>query len=186
MLSWLMLVIFFPWSLYFCFKYALEYERVLIFRMGRLQQRARGPGLYFILPCIDSTVKVDLRVTTFDVPPQEILTKDSLSVNVDAVVFYYIFDAIASVNQVENVHRSTHLLGQTMLRNVLGTKTLQEILADREGISHKLQVVLDKATDIWGVKVDRVEIQQVKIPPQLLRSMAAEAESAREAKAKVS
>ncbi|PFX28160.1 Mechanosensory protein 2 [Stylophora pistillata] len=163
-----------------------EYERAVIFRLGRLLPGgAKGPGLFFILPCMDSYQKVDLRTVSFDVPPQEILTKDSVTVAVDAVVYFRIHDATMSITNVENANRSTRLLAQTTLRNVLGTKNLSEILADREVISHVMQSSLDEGTDPWGVKVERVEVKDVRLPQQLQRAMAAEAEASREARAKV-
>lgn len=163
-----------------------EYERAVIFRLGRLLPGgAKGPGMFFILPCIDSYQKVDLRTVSFDVPPQEILTKDSVTVAVDAVVYFRIYNATMSITNVENANRSTRLLAQTTLRNVLGTKNLSEILMERDTISHTMQSSLDEATDPWGVKVERVEVKDVRLPQQLQRAMAAEAEAAREARAKV-
>lgn len=128
---------------------------------------------------------VDLRTITFDIPPQEILTKDSVTVSVDAVIYYKVFDAMISVANVENAHHSTRLLAQTTLRNVLGTKRLSEILSERDVISSSMQSVLDDATEAWGIKVERVEIKDVRLPVQLQRAMAAEAEATREARAKV-
>lgn len=185
-LSIFLFVCTFPLSLLFTLKIVQEYERAVIFRLGRLLPGgAKGPGLFFILPCIDSYQKVDLRTVSFDVPPQEILTKDSVTVAVDAVVYFRIHDATTSITNVENANRSTRLLAQTTLRNVLGTKNLSEILADREHISHTMQASLDDATDPWGVKVERVEVKDVRLPQQLQRAMAAEAEASREARAKV-
>ncbi|KAJ3589181.1 hypothetical protein NHX12_010028 [Muraenolepis orangiensis] len=163
-----------------------EYERAVIFRLGRITDRkAKGPGIFFILPCTDSIIKVDLRTVSFDIPPQEILTKDSVTVSVDGVVYFRVSDPISSVANVSNADLSTRLLAQTTLRNVLGTKNLSELLSDREGISHSMQSSLDEATDPWGIKVERVEIKDVKLPHQLQRAMAAEAEASREARAKV-
>ena len=146
---------------------------------------ARGPGIFFILPCIDTYAKVDLRTVSFDVPPQEILTKDSVTVAVDAVVYYRISNATIAITNVEDYGRSTRLLAATTLRNVLGTKNLSEILSEREGISHIMQSTLDDATDPWGVKVERVEVKDVRLPVQMQRAMAAEAEASRDARAKV-
>ncbi len=118
-----------------------EYGRAVIFRLGRnLSGGAKGPGLFFILPCIENITTLDLRTITFDVPPQEILTKDSVTVTVDAVVYYRIFDPVLSVNKVANAQYSTRLLAATSLRNILGTKTLQEILVDKESIAHHMKV----------------------------------------------
>ncbi|KJH42030.1 SPFH/Band 7/PHB domain protein [Dictyocaulus viviparus] len=141
-------------------------------------------GIFFIIPCIDTYRKVDLRVLSFEVPPQEILSKDSVTVAVDAVVYFRISNATISVTNVEDAARSTKLLAQTTLRNILGTKTLAEMLSDREAISHQMQTTLDEATEPWGVKVERVEVKDVRLPVQLQRAMAAEAEAAREARAK--
>lgn len=136
-----------------------EYERAVIFRLGRLRSGgARGPGIFFIIPCIDDYCKVDLRTVSFDVPPQEVLTKDSVTVSVDAVVYYRISDPLNAVIQVENYSHSTRLLAATTLRNVLGTRNLSEVLTEREAISHTMQATLDEATDPWGVKVERVEM----------------------------
>uniref|UniRef100_A0A3Q3FAL9 Podocin n=1 Tax=Labrus bergylta TaxID=56723 RepID=A0A3Q3FAL9_9LABR len=166
-------LILFPITIWFCLKIVQEYERAVIFRLGRITDRkAKGPGIFFVLPCTDSFVKVDLRTVSFDIPPQEILTKDSVTVCVDGVVYFRVSDPIASV-------------AQTTLRNVLGTKNLSELLSDREGIAHSMQSSLDEATDDWGIKVERVEIKDVKLPHQLQRAMAAEAEASREARAKV-
>jgi erythrocyte band 7 integral membrane protein len=175
-----------PFSLCVCFKVVQEYERAVIFRLGRLLHGgSRGPGIFFVLPCIESYQKVDLRTITLSVPPQEVLTKDSVTVSVDAVVYYRVSNATVSVANVENAHHSTRLLAQTTLRNILGTKNLHEILSDRESISGSMQVVLDEATTAWGIKVERVEIKDARLPVQLQRAMAAEAEAAREARAKV-
>ncbi|KAF5292082.1 hypothetical protein FQR65_LT11348 [Abscondita terminalis] len=158
----------------------------VIFRLGRLKKgEARGPGIFFVLPCIDSYSKVDLRTVSFDVPAQEALTKDSVTVTVDAVVYYRIENPLHAIVKVSNYSHSTKLLSMTTLRNILGTKSLSEVLSDREAISHTMQTVLDEATDPWGVKVERVEIKDVSLPVQLQRAMAAEAEASREARAKV-
>lgn len=184
--SWFLVVITFPLSLCVCMKVVQEYERAVIFRLGRLLSGgAKGPGIFFVLPCIESYTKVDLRTVSFDVPPQEVLTKDSVTVSVDAVVYYRVSNATVSVANVENAHHSTRLLAQTTLRNVLGTKNLSEILSERESISNSMQTNLDEATDNWGIRVERVEIKDVRLPVQLQRAMAAEAEAAREARAKV-
>jgi len=176
----------FPFSLLICLKIVQEYERAVIFRVGRLVAgEARGPGIFFILPCIDNYLKIDLRVVSFDVPPQEILTRDSVTITVDAVTLFRISNPIASVCNVQDAQRSTKLLAQTTLRNELGTKNLSEVLLERESISQSIQRILDVATDPWGVKVERVEIKDVRLPQMLQRAMAAEAEASREARAKV-
>ncbi|CAE1251452.1 STOM [Acanthosepion pharaonis] len=169
-----------------CFKVVQEYERAVIFRLGRLLSGgAKGPGIFFVLPCIESYTKVDLRTLSFDVPPQEVLSRDSVTVSVDAVVYYRVSNPTISVANVENAHHSTRLLAQTTLRNMLGTKNLSEILADREAVSQGMQSALDEATENWGIHVERVAIKDVRLPVQLQRAMAAEAEASREAKAKV-
>ncbi|KAG7322307.1 hypothetical protein KOW79_013653 [Hemibagrus wyckioides] len=185
-LSTFFTVLLFPITIGISLKIVKEYERAVIFRLGRITARKpKGPGIFFIIPCTDSFVKVDMRTVSFDIPPQEILTKDSVTVSVDGVVYFRVSDPIASVANVTNADYSTRLLAQTTLRNVLGTKNLAEVLSDREGISHSMQMTLDDATDSWGIKVERVEIKDVKLPQQLQRAMAAEAEATREARAKV-
>ncbi|XP_048840495.1 stomatin-like isoform X2 [Brienomyrus brachyistius] len=185
-LSGIFVLLTFPISIFLCLKIVQEYERAVIFRLGRItDKKAKGPGIFFILPCTDSFVKVDMRTVSFDIPPQEILTKDSVTVSVDGVVYFRVSCPISSVANVSNADFSTRLLAQTTLRNVLGTKNLSELLSDREGISHSMQSTLDEATDSWGIKVERVEIKDVKLPQQLQRAMAAEAEATREARAKV-
>ncbi|XP_062514911.1 stomatin-like [Corticium candelabrum] len=184
--SLLIVLLTFPFSLFFCIKIVTEYERAVIFRLGRIiSGRGKGPGLIFILPCLDNIRKVDLRTVSFDIPPQQILTRDSVSAVVDAVVYYRIQNPTMSVAEVENVSLSTFLLAQTTLRNMLGTKTLAEILAEREAISHEMQKQLGEATDKWGVKVEIVEMKDVRLPQELQRAMAVEAAAAREARAKV-
>ncbi|XP_014672878.1 PREDICTED: mechanosensory protein 2-like [Priapulus caudatus] len=185
-LSYLVIGITLPFSLCFTLKVVQEYERAVIFRLGRLLPGgAKGPGIFFVVPCTDEYKKVDLRTMSFDVPPQEILSKDSVTVAVDAVIYFRIKNATASIVNVSNANASTRLLAATTLRNVLGTKTMAEILSDREHISHTMQSILDEASDPWGILVERVEIKDVRLPVQLQRAMAAEAEAAREARAKV-
>ncbi|XP_072400137.1 band 7 protein AGAP004871 isoform X4 [Diabrotica undecimpunctata] len=185
-LSWVVVVLTMPFSLMVCFKVVQEYERAVIFRLGRLLSGgAKGPGIFFILPCIDAYARVDLRTRTYDIPPQEVLTKDSVTVSVDAVVYYRVSNATVSIANVENAHHSTRLLAQTTLRNIMGQRPLHEILSERESISQHMKALLDEATDSWGINVERVEIKDVRLPIQLQRAMAAEAEAAREARAKV-
>ncbi|KAK7791972.1 hypothetical protein R5R35_010147 [Gryllus longicercus] len=184
--SVLLLILTLPFSLFISYKVVQEYERAVIFRLGRLRRGgARGPGIFFILPCIDTYCKVDLRTVSFDVPPQEVLTRDSVTVTVDAVVYYRVQSPLKATICVNNYSHSTRLLAATTLRNVLGTRNLSEILSEREAIAHTMQSSLDEATEPWGVKVERVEIKDVRLPVQLQRAMAAEAEAAREARAKV-
>jgi hypothetical protein len=148
-----------PLSLFFCVKVVKEYERAVIFRLGRLRSGgAKGPGIFFIVPCIDSYKKLDLRTVSFDVPPQEILSRDSVTLSVDAVVYYRVSNPTMATNNVEDYRHSTHLLAATTLRNVIGTKCLAQVLSEREQISHYMETTLDEATDPWGVKVERVEM----------------------------
>ncbi|CAH8450407.1 unnamed protein product [Schistosoma rodhaini] len=186
LLAYLAALLTLPFSLFMCLKVIAQYERAVVFRLGRLvSEIPKGPGLVFILPCLDNVKTIDLRTFTFNVPTQEVLTKDSVTVAVDAVVYYRIFDPVMSVVNVEDANRSTRLLAQTTLRNVLGTVDLYQLLTAREQIAHLMQDCLDTATETWGVKVERVDIKDVRLPIQLQRAMAAEAEAAREAKAKV-
>ncbi|XP_068601532.1 stomatin (EPB72)-like 3a [Brachionichthys hirsutus] len=185
-ISLIFIAVTFPLTIFMCVKIVKEYERAVIFRLGRITDRKpKGPGLFCVLPCTDNFVKVDLRTVSFDIPPQEILTKDSVTVSVDGVVYFRIHCPISAVANVSNAHSCTRLLAQTTLRNALGTKNLAELLSDREGISISMQESLDEATDPWGIKVERVEIKDVKLPQQLQRAMAAEAEATREARAKI-
>merc|ERR1719219_1772426 len=147
-ISMILVVVTLPFSLCYCVKVVQEYERAIIFRLGRLKQGgAVGPGLFFIIPCIDEIKVVDLRTITFDVPPQEILTKDSVTVQVDAVVYYNIRNPMAAVCKIENYANATKLLSATTLRNVLGTKTLSETLSERDSIAKDLKAQIDHATD---------------------------------------
>ncbi|CAH8435118.1 unnamed protein product [Schistosoma bovis] len=182
----LLIIITLPLSLIFCLKVVTHYERAVLFRLGRLvSATAKGPGLIFVLPCLDRYRVLDLRTFTFDVPTQEVLTKDSVTVVVNAVVYYRVRDPVRAVVNVEDANRATRVLGQTTLLNVLGTVNLEELLTAREDIAALMQECLDSVTEAWGVKVERVEIKDVRLPIQLQRAMAAEAESVREATAKV-
>merc|ERR1712029_1064176 len=155
-LSILLIILTFPFSLCVCLRMVQEYERAVIFRLGRIKEGGPvGPGLFFIIPCMDQIVVTDLRTISFDVPPQEILTKDSVTVAVDAVVYYKIQNPMSAVCNVTNASQSTRLSASTTLRNTLGTKTLQEILAEREGVAGQILEHLDAATDEWGIKVER-------------------------------
>ena len=167
--STLVFIVTLPFSLLCALKIVQEYERAVLFRIGRVDGGPRGPGIFFVYPCIDKIRVVDMRVRTYDVPPQEVLSKDSVTVTVDAVVYYRVADAAVATTKVENYDRSTHLLAATTLRTILGTKSLAEILSDREHISQSLSRMLDEATDPWGVKVERVEIKDVRLPMQMQR-----------------
>merc|ERR1712130_386628 len=182
----LITILLFPLTIFMAIKIIPEYQRAVIFRLGRIKGSAAvGPGLFFVIPCTDSFIPVDMRTVSFDIPPQEILTKDSVTIAVDAVVYYRISIPIDSVKNVENASESTKLLAQTTLRNILGTRTLAGILSERDAISGEMLTILDEATDPWGIKVERVEVKDVRLPQQLQRAMAAEAEAARDAKAKI-
>jgi regulator of protease activity HflC (stomatin/prohibitin superfamily) len=165
-------------------KIVKEYERGVIFRLGRLIG-AKGPGLFLIIPFVDGMVKIDLRVVTMDVPRQEVITKDNVTVGVDAVVYFRVVDAEAAVVKVLDHIRATSLISQTTLRNILGQSELDELLTQREKLNQMLQKIIDEQTDPWGVKVSIVEIKQVELPETMRRSMAAQAEAERERRAKV-
>jgi erythrocyte band 7 integral membrane protein len=178
-ISMILIICTFPFSLCVCVRMVQEYERAVIFRLGRIKRGgAVGPGLFFIIPCMDNIAVCDLRTVSFDVPPQEILTKDSVTVAVDAVVYYKIREPLAAVCNVADYAKSTKLLASTTLRTILGTKNLAEILSDREIIAKDILTHLDGATDPWGIQVERVEVKDVRLPQQLQRAMAAEAEAA--------
>ncbi len=161
-----------------------EYERGVIFRLGRIIP-TKGPGIIFIIPIIDKLVRISLRLVTFDVPPQDVITKDNVSIKVNAVIYYRVMDANKSIVEVENFSYATSQLAQTTLRSVCGQAELDELLAEREKISVHLQEILDKETDPWGIKVSKVEIKHIDLPPEMQRAMAKQAEAERERRAKV-
>ena len=161
-----------------------EYERGVILRLGRLVG-AKGPGFFLIIPFIDRMIKVDLRIVTMDVPPQDVITKDNVTVKVNAVVYFRVVDPEASVVKVLNHYQATSLISQTTLRNVLGQSELDELLTQREKLNQRLQQIVDEQTDPWGVKVSIVEIKDVELPESMRRSMAAQAEAERERRAKI-
>ncbi len=165
-------------------KIVTEYERGVIFRLGRLIG-AKGPGLFLIIPFIDRMLKVDLRVVTMDVPSQEVITKDNVTVRVNAVVYFRVVDPEASVVKVLDHIRATSQISQTTLRNVLGQSELDELLSQREKLNQMLQKIIDEHTDPWGVKVSTVEIKEVELAEEMKRSMAAQAEAERERRAKI-
>lgn len=184
--SIILIVITFPISIFFCIRIVQEYERAVIFRLGRIKKGgAVGPGMFFVVPCTDEIRVMDLRTVSFDVPPQEILTKDSVTVSVDAVVYYNIRNPMDAVCNVSDYSKSTRLLSATTLRNILGTKTLSELLSERDTIAKDLKSMIDTATDPWGIDIERVEVKDVRLPQSLQRAMAAEAEATRDARAKV-
>jgi regulator of protease activity HflC (stomatin/prohibitin superfamily) len=166
-------------------KVAREYERGVIFRLGRLLPEPKGPGLFLLIPIIDRMVRVDLRTVTLNVPPQEVITKDNVPVRVNAVAYFRIVEPKASVVQVENYMVATSQIAQTTLRSVLGQHLLDELLAERDKINTILQQIIDEATSPWGVKVSIVEVKDVEIPAAMQRAMARQAEAERERRAKV-
>lgn len=161
-----------------------EYERGVVFRLGKLL-RAKGPGLVFLIPIVDRMVKIDLRVVTIDVTKQEVMTRDNVPITVDAVVYFRVVDPESAVIKVEDYLRATSLIAQTTLRSVLGQVELDELLAHREKINQKLQEIIDRQTDPWGVKVVTVEVKDVVLPDGMKRAMAKQAETERERRAKV-
>jgi len=162
-----------------------EYERGVIFRLGRLVPEAKGPGLIFVWWPIDKIVKVPLRTVTLEVPPQDIITSDNVSVKVNAVVYFRVMNAIKAVVDVENYLYATSQLAQTTLRSVLGEVALDDLLSKRETLNVKLQSILDQHTDAWGIKVSLVEVKQVDLPQEMQRAMAKQAEAEREKRAKI-
>src|SRR5918995_947463 len=162
-----------------------EYERGVIFRLGRVQGRAKGPGLFFLIPIVDKMIKIDLRTITLDVPPQDLITRDNVPAKVNAVVYFRVLDPNKSVIEVENYVLATSQISQTTLRSVLGQKDLDDLLSDRESINEELQRIIDEQTDPWGVKVSAVEVKDVEIPQGMQRSMAGQAEAERERRAKI-
>ena len=161
-----------------------EYERGVIFRLGKLLQ-AKGPGLIFLIPIVDRIVKVDLRVITINVPQQEMMTRDNVPVTVDAVVYFRVLDPEAAIIKVENFLKATSLIAQTTLRSVIGQAELDELLSQREKINQRLQEIIDRQTEPWGVKVTAVEVKDVMLPDTMKRAMAGQAETERERRAKI-
>ena len=161
-----------------------EYERGVIFRLGRLVG-AKGPGLFLIIPIVDKMVKITLRVVTLDVPPQEVITKDNVTATVNAVLFFRVVDPSAAVVEVQNYIEATRQIAMTTLRSILGGVELDQLLSERENINLKLQEIIDEQTDPWGIKVKTVEIKDVKIPVDMQRAIARQAEAERERRAKI-
>jgi len=165
-------------------KVVKEYERAVIFRLGRLLG-AKGPGLFFRIPMVDVFKKVDLRVVTFDVPKQRIITKDNITVDVDAVVYYRVFDPVKAVVSVENYIFATNLLAQTTLRDIIGQVELDDLLTKREELGRRLTEIIDAATDPWGIKVTSVSIKDVSLPEGMQRAIAKQAEAERERRSRI-
>lgn len=162
-----------------------EYERGVIFRLGKLYPRPKGPGVILVFAPIDRLVRVGLRTVVMDVPPQDVITKDNVSVKVNAVVYFRVMDPQRAIVEVENFHYATSQLAQTTLRSVLGQVELDGLLSEREQLNQELQQILDTQTDPWGVKVSAVEVKHVDLPPDMQRAMARQAEAEREKRAKI-
>ncbi len=173
-------LIFIAWAI----KIVREYERGVIFRLGRLVG-ARGPGLFFVIPFFEKMVKIDLRTMVLDVPTQEVITRDNVPVKVDAVIYMRVMDPENAVTQVENYIAATSLYSQTSLRNVIGTAFLDQLLTEREDLNRELQSSVDEATDPWGIKVSGVEIKNVEVPQDMKRAMARQAEAERGRRSRV-
>src|SRR3982751_899910 len=166
-------------------KVAREYERGIVFRLGRLLPQPKGPGLFLLIPIVDRMVKVDLRTITLNIPPQEVITKDNVPARVNAVAYFRIVKPEDAIVQVENFMVATSQIAQTTLRSVLGQHQLDELLSERDKINSILQEIIDEATSPWGIKVSIVEVKDVEIPQGMQRAMARQAEAERERRAKV-
>jgi regulator of protease activity HflC (stomatin/prohibitin superfamily) len=178
------LMVIILWILSTAIKIVREYERGVIFRLGRFAG-AKGPGLFFVIPMADRFVKIDLRVVAFDIPKQRVITKDNVSVDVDAAVYYRVFDPAKAVIQVEDYLQATNLLAQTTLRDILGQVELDELLTKREKLSKRIGEILDTYTDPWGIKVTTVAIKDVSIDETMLRAIAKQAEAEREKRSRI-
>ncbi|RYZ68713.1 MAG: slipin family protein, partial [Proteobacteria bacterium] len=172
------------WFLFMSMKVLNEYERGVIFRLGRIIG-AKGPGLMILIPIVDRMIKVDMRTVTLDVPPQDVISKDNVTIKVNAVVYFRVVDPNRAVVEVENYLLATSKLAQTTLRSVLGQVELDELLASRDTINHRLQSILDLQTEPWGVKISNVEVKQIDLPTEMQRAMAKQAEAERERRAKI-
>jgi len=185
LLGLVLVVVFFVFLLFQAIRILPEYERGVVFRLGRLRPHDYGPGLFFLIPVVDRMQRVSLRTVVHDVPPQDVITKDNVSIKVNAVVYFRVMNPRNAVVEVENYHYATSQLAQTTLRSVLGQVELDELLAGREEINHHLQTILDQSTDPWGIKVSAVEVKHVDLPPEMQRAMAKQAEAEREKRAKI-
>lgn len=168
----------------FAIRIVQEYERGVIFRLGRLVG-ARGPGLFFILPFVERMVKVDLRIVTMDVPRQDVITKDNVTVKVDAVVYFRVVNPEDAVTKIMDYFRATSLVAQTTLRSVLGQSEMDELLSKRDELNQRLQIIIDEATEPWGIKVTIVEVRDVSLPAEMINAMSRQAQAERERRAKV-
>jgi len=180
----LVIIIFIILLLSSAIKIMAEYQRIVVFRLGRLQG-IKGPGLVFIIPIIDSIIKLDLRTRVIDVPKQRVITEDNVTVDVDAVVYYRIIDPQKAVVEVQRYDVATSLIAQTTLRDVLGQQDLDELLSKREELNKSLQTIIDQATDPWGIKVSAVTIRDVSLPEEMLRAIAKQAEAEREKRSRI-
>ncbi|XP_030374530.1 erythrocyte band 7 integral membrane protein-like [Scaptodrosophila lebanonensis] len=178
-------VLLFPVAIFFCLSVLKEFQRGVVLRLGRLRKGTRGPGIVFILPCIDSMAVIDLRTEVEEVPPQDVITSDSVTIRVDAVLFYSIYNPMDALLQVDDVEEATIFLAQTTLRNAVGSKPLMELLTSREKLSKEITEAVDEATERWGVRVERVELKDISLPEAMQRALASEAEALREARAKI-
>jgi regulator of protease activity HflC (stomatin/prohibitin superfamily) len=183
----LVIVVFALFILSSAIKILREYERGVIFRLGRLIGGGgiKGPGLILLIPVIDKMVKVSLRTVVLDVPPQDIITSDNVSIKVNAVVYFRVIEPQKAIVQVENFHAATSQISQTTLRSVLGQSELDDLLSQRDVINHKLQQIIDSQTEPWGIKVSNVEVKQIDLPQEMQRAMAKQAEAERERRSKV-
>ncbi len=180
----IIIVIFLLMLLSSSIKIMAEYQRIVIFRLGRLLG-IKGPGLVFVVPIIDKVIKLDLRTRVIDVPKQRVITKDNVTVDVDAVVYYRITDPEKAVVEVQRYEVATSLLAQTTLRDILGTQSLDELLSKREELNKNLQTIIDQGTDPWGIKVSAVTIRDVALPDEMMRAIAKQAEAEREKRARI-
>lgn len=176
--------IFFIW-IFKCLNIMREYERAVVFRLGHALQKDKGPGVILILWPIDRIVKVSLRIVTWEVPPQDVITRDNVSLKVSAVVYFRVISAVQAIVEVEDYRYASEQLAQTTLRSVLGEVELDDLLAQREKLNTRLQTILDEHTEPWGVKVTKVEVKQVDLPQEMKRAIARQAEAERERRAKV-
>ena len=183
----IVIILFIIIILFSAIKILREYERGVIFRLGRLigGTGVKGPGLILLIPVIDKMVKVSLRTVVLDVPPQDIITSDNVSIKVNAVVYFRVVEPQKAIVQVENFLAATSQISQTTLRSVLGQSELDDLLSQREKINHRLQQIIDAQTDPWGVKVTNVEVKQIDLPQEMQRAMAKQAEAERERRSKV-
>lgn len=177
-------VVFLVW-LFNCLNIMREYERAVVFRLGRVLKAEKGPGLVLIFWPIDKIVKVSLRVVTWDVPPQDVITRDNVTLKVNAVVYFRVISATKAIVEVENFRYAVEQAAQTGLRSVLGEVELDDLLAQREKLNARLQTILDEHTEAWGVKVTQVQVKQVDLPQEMQRAIAAQAEAERERRAKI-